>query len=351
MVLWDWKITIIVILVVLWLLKKYINSPYTPYSRDLSGQVVIVTGSSAGTGKETAKSLLKHGATVVFANRNEEKTNKVISGFVEELGQQIRKRAIFIPINLSSFKSVINFTKQFNQQFDKLDMLINNAGAANPFFTLTEDNIELTWQADHLSHVLLTSLLLNKISNSEDGRIINVSSEVHGMVSKREDYFEFKPSNYFQFTSLAAAKAGNILMTEVIKNYTEDSKIRNLKTACLNPGLVNTEAKYNVAQNFILKVLLYVLIIPLSFLFFKSEESGAQTILHLCYMDKNEFVNGGYYENCKPRSLYKALNDEDFRKRANKSTYDLITGSDAFKSNLKEEEKNLMLFKYLKQSF
>lgn len=182
---------------ILLFIKKYVNYPFTPHKRNMLGQVVIVTGSSAGIGKQTAKSLLESGATVVFANRDENKTKSVIANMLQEIGQDKQANAIFIKLDTSSFASVINFAKQFHSKFDKLDILINNAGASFLTYKKTEDEIESTWQVNHLSSVLLTALLLDKISNSKDGRIINVSSSGHKHASLTPNYFEFKPENFF----------------------------------------------------------------------------------------------------------------------------------------------------------
>jgi 3-oxoacyl-ACP reductase-like protein len=105
------------------LLKKYFNGPKNFIRRSLENQIAIITGASAGLGKETAKDLLKNGATVIFACRNEAKTLAVIKSITDK---DTIKNAHYMNLNLSSFNSVEKFVNEFSKKFDKLDLLINN---------------------------------------------------------------------------------------------------------------------------------------------------------------------------------------------------------------------------------
>ena len=95
--------------------------------KDLTGKLIIVTGSSDGIGLETAKELLNSNAKVIFACRNKNKTESIINNFPE----RIKKNAIFIPLNLDSFKSIKNFADEIKSKFPKIDILINNAGMSS----------------------------------------------------------------------------------------------------------------------------------------------------------------------------------------------------------------------------
>ena len=136
--------------------------------------MILITGCSAGIGKEAALEFLRNGSTVIFACRDERKTNKIL----EILPDDLRKRAIFIALDLSSFESVRNFEKKLGSLNLKIDMIINNAGCFLDKYSKTVDNIESTIQCNHFSHMYLTALLVKHISKN-DGRIINVSSDDH----------------------------------------------------------------------------------------------------------------------------------------------------------------------------
>ena len=106
---------------ILYFYETDFNRPKTDLSKDLTGYLIIVTGSSAGIGKITAFKLLKKGATVIFACRNQSKTNEVLNTLPEKL----RQKAIFMKLDLSSLTSVENFVKEFTETYEKLDILIN----------------------------------------------------------------------------------------------------------------------------------------------------------------------------------------------------------------------------------
>jgi len=95
--------------------------------KDMTGKLIIVTGSSDGIGLETAKDLLKSNAKVIFACRNKNKTENIIN----LLPQNYKKNAIFEQLDLESFKSIENFTKNIKSKYPKIDILINNAGMAS----------------------------------------------------------------------------------------------------------------------------------------------------------------------------------------------------------------------------
>jgi NAD(P)-dependent dehydrogenase (short-subunit alcohol dehydrogenase family) len=140
-------------------------------------KVIVITGCSAGIGEFTAKELLDKGATVIFACRDEKKTLTII----DSLPDNLRKKAIFLKLDLTSFESVRSFVKQFSNLNLTIDIIINNAGVIMNTYERTKDNIETTFQSNHLSHMYMTVLLLKHLSKN-NGRIINVSSNVHTLV-------------------------------------------------------------------------------------------------------------------------------------------------------------------------
>ncbi len=113
------KTLIFVFLVLLFLKYFIINKPATPLKCEMTGKIIIVTGCSAGIGKETAIELLKRGATVIWACRDEKKTLNVIK---QATKSDMKGNSIFINLDLSSFKSVYLFYLNFKQMFDRLDV-------------------------------------------------------------------------------------------------------------------------------------------------------------------------------------------------------------------------------------
>ena len=160
---------IIILTIIFFLIRKWANGPLISNKKDLTGKLIIVTGASDGIGLEAAKDLLSSNAKIIFACRNKAKTENVI----KKLPENFQKNANFVP--LESFKSIENFVKEIKTKYQKIDILINNAGIADNLIHKTEDGYINTFQVNYLGNVLLTLLLLDHF-NEKESKIINVSS-------------------------------------------------------------------------------------------------------------------------------------------------------------------------------
>ena len=138
----------------------------------LDGIVAVVTGPHTEGGKETVRGLALRGARVILASKTE------AEGVDLEL-PNVRK----IKCDLASFASVREFCRLVDREEEKVDILINNATVFSTKRKLTEDGQELVFQVNHLSHFLLTNLLMDKLKASKAARIINVSSVAHWSAS------------------------------------------------------------------------------------------------------------------------------------------------------------------------
>ncbi len=316
------------LLIGLGIIRFFLNGPRTTASSDMKDKIVIITGCSAGIGKETARDLLNKGAKVVFACRDKTKTLSVINQITNESN---RNNAFFMQLNLASFKSVAEFVNEFSKKFDRLDSLINNAGVFIERFLLTEDNLETDIQTNHISHFALTGLLLKFLKKSDDPRVINVSSEAHRFAEYYEDYFTFTPENFRLWKMYANSKAANVFFSEALKDLSanKDSQYNKILSASLHPGAVYTEIARADG-----KVLFYKIIAiigkPVMWVFFKNEEMGAQTTLHCCYISREEFVNGGYYYDCRVGRKEENMRKNDLERRIHKVSYDAIMKSSSF---------------------
>jgi len=322
-------------MIVLYLIRVYfILGGYTTLRRSMSGKLIIVTGSSAGIGKATALQFLEDGAEIVFACRDKEKTHRVFEQIKKKSDDQ-RNRCHFIELNLSSFQSVHNFVKTFKQKFQKLDILVNNAATFPTKFTITEDCIEETLQTNHLSVMLLTTLLLDHFDKKE-GRIINVASFAHiqsdWTVKKLDELrkdFEFKSikaeywgNMWLKHYHYANSKIGTIFFTSYLGDHLEKN-YPHIKTACMNPGVVYTEMHRFIYENYIIGKI-YDVAYVIHWYISKTAIGGAQSSLHLCYLDFSQIVNGGYYNNCKLQNASETARNKEIRGAAMNFSWELI---------------------------
>ncbi len=140
---------------------------------DLSGKTAIVTGSNAGVGFETALALYEKGAEVIMANRNLAASAIAI----DRIRQQKGKGTVEVEqLDLSDLNSIKKFAEEFIRRFNRLDLLINNAGVMIPPASKTKEGYELQFGVNFLGHFALTGRLFPLLEKTKGSRIITVSS-------------------------------------------------------------------------------------------------------------------------------------------------------------------------------
>jgi NAD(P)-dependent dehydrogenase (short-subunit alcohol dehydrogenase family) len=136
------------------------------------GRVFVVTGANSGLGLETARALGSRGASVIMAVRDMDKGEAA----VEELrAEQPDGRFDLRHLDLADLDSV----REFAARVDRVDVLVNNAGVMMPPHTHTKQGYELQFGVNHLAHFALTILLFNTLLQSDDPRVVTVSSGLH----------------------------------------------------------------------------------------------------------------------------------------------------------------------------
>jgi len=293
-------------LFICFIIRKFCNRPRTWLTASVEGKIIIFTGASDGIGKEAALQLVRDGAKVVFACRNKEKTESAIK---ELKNEKWEKNAFFIELDLSSFESVKKFVKTFKQNFQRLDILVNNAALVNQNYQLTQDGIEATLQTNTFSPMILTQLLRDYIQNSK-GKVINVTGKIFYIFKREKEYFDnlkigeydFEKNNYSGIYQYSYSKLGNVFFTKYLNK-------KGINSTTLHPGVINTSLTRDMKGIFwfFFKIIRY----PLFMLFSKSKYMGAQTILHLCYAENEEFQSGEYYEDNKITKLKDWVLNED----------------------------------------
>lgn len=145
-------------------------------SKPMTGKTVLITGGTDGIGKEAAKQLARMGAEVVIVGRNPDKTKKALAEIQLESGSS---QASYLMADLASLDQVRGLAAYFRSAHKRLDVLVNNAGSAYLSRQLSEDGYEKTFAVNHLSHFLLTDLLLDLLKASTPSRIVITSSGSH----------------------------------------------------------------------------------------------------------------------------------------------------------------------------
>ena len=263
--------------------------------------VVIVTGANAGVGKATCIALAKTGATVVMLCRDRGRGEKAMA----EIREASQNDKIDLMIcDLGKKESIEAFCKAFMQKYQRLDVLINNAGVLRLGSYRTADGDELHFGVNHLGHFLLTNRLLGLMIKSAPARIINVSSCVHRLGVARFD--DDPEKNNAIWRGYAQSKLANILFT---RELSDRLKGTGVTVNCLHPGIVATDIVVNRITGF------GKLVARLQCLVCIPADKGAQTSVYLALSPEVESVTGGYFCRSKAIRPSKKAYDKDAAKK------------------------------------
>ncbi len=244
----------------------------------MEGKRVLITGGNSGIGIVTARELAKQGAEVILACRDSAKTADALK--VINAGSSTP--AINLPVELDNLQSVRDLAASFLGRYDRLDVLINNAGVFPPKQRMTVDGFEMQIGVNHLSHFLLTHLLLDCLKASAPARVVTVSSKLHKSGKINVDVFK----GYAKYNSQAAyndSKLANVLFAVELARQLEGTGVTS---NVLHPGAVATD---------IIRDLPWMLrkIIGLIFI---SPEKGALTNIMLASDPLLADSNGKYFD-------------------------------------------------------
>jgi NAD(P)-dependent dehydrogenase (short-subunit alcohol dehydrogenase family) len=203
---------------------------------DQSGRTAVVTGASGGLGLQTARVLAGRGATVVLACRD--------LGKAEQAAELIRDRAgrdsvAIVHLDLASLASVRQAAGEIRAACPRLDLLINNAAVMAPPYHRTEDGFELTFATNHLGHFALTGLLLGRLLETPDSRIVTVSSISHRDGVMHFDDLQFT-RGYNRGHAYGQSKLANLLFTYELSSRLQAAGAPAMALAA-HPGVVSTE--------------------------------------------------------------------------------------------------------------
>ena len=204
---------------------------------DQTGRVAIVTGGNSGIGFETVKALAAKGATVIVACRSQQRGTAAVSTLRDEISGG---RFELLQLDLADQSSVRSFVAEFTKRFDRLDLLINNAGVMMPpERQQTKDGFELQFGTNHLGHFSLTMLLLDLLWVTQESRIVNVSSSAQNFGKFDLEDLQWRKRRFDRMGSYGASKIANMLFTLELQRRLTDAGVSTIAVAA-HPGWTAT---------------------------------------------------------------------------------------------------------------
>jgi len=234
---------------------------------DLAGKVIIVTGGNSGLGYESVKAFAENGAEVILASRSLEKGE----ASKKEILQSIKKGNIEVrQLDLMDFSSIRKCAIEFKEKYNRLDVLLNNAGIMTTPYFLTKDGLEAQNGTNHFGHFALTGQLIDLINKTPQSRVVNVSSNGHkyGKMDFNNLLFE-NGEGYSPMKSYARSKLANLLFTYQLQRKFEEKGVDSIAVAA-HPGGSQTNLGRHIEDKFWFRMLR-----PLFELLTQSQAQGA----------------------------------------------------------------------------
>lgn len=261
---------------------------------------IIITGATDGIGLAAAKSIAKKGYHVSLVGRNSEKGKKALEAIIEHSGNE---NLDFFECDLSLVANVKDLADRIKQKHSKIDVLLNNAGGANKTKQITSEGLEKTFATNQMNYFVLSTELLNIISESSDGRIVNVASNAH--IGAEVDYENINSEKSFSaWTSYCVSKLMNIMFT-----YQLSSMQDRVSVNVLHPGFVDTNIAGNEGN-----LIKYIVKFGAK-MFARTVDNGADSSIYLSTSDEVKGVSGKYFFKCREiRSSRASYIQEDWKK-------------------------------------
>jgi len=279
-------------------LQKPINSGFNSKSNaheitkdiDLNGKIAIVTGGYSGIGLETTRELVSSGAEVIIPAKRSEVAIRNLEGIISKEN--------VIEMDLSDLNSVKNFTDEYKENFNRLDLLINNAGIMACPETRIGNNWESQIAINHFGHFMLTKELMDMMVDNDGARFVSLSSSAHSLTGILWDDIHFLNNPYDKWMAYGQSKTASSLIAIEFDRLMEDKGVRGFS---VHPGGIMTPLQRHL-QNEEMVTLGWMKedgsLSDLAKNFFKTTSQGASTTLWCATSPSLNNIGGVFCEDC-----------------------------------------------------
>lgn len=283
---------------------------------DLAGKTVLITGGNTGLGLETAVALAALGGSVTITSRDATRGERARQEIVERSGSEAVE---VMALDLASTASIRSFAEAFLTGHPRLDVLVNNAGLILSERSETEDGFETTFGVNHLGHVLLTDLLLERLKASAPSRIVVVASEAHKFALDGLKFDDLQcHGHYWSYRVYGRSKLANLLFTRSLAHRLDGTGVT---VNAVHPGSVATRFGRDGDTSLTTAFTTFI-----ARPFSRTPEAGARTQVLVASDPDLEGVSGAYFADSKraDRRLSRAARDDEAAERLWAVSRDLV---------------------------
>ncbi len=282
----------------------------------MDSKIILITGSTDGIGKTTAKALAKQGHTVIIHGRKKTKAENVCEEIKSETGND---KVDYVIADLLLLSDVKRMAEEFKKKYSSLDVLINNAGAFfNKARETTGEGFEKTIAVNLFAPFLLTQLLSEVLQKSYSARIINVSSAMHKRGGK-PDFSNFQlEKNYSSVKAYGLSKLYLIWITRHLAKQLKEKGVTNITANASHPGAVATNFGQDADKGFLINSIFRV-----AMRFMDKPEQGARTSVYLATSPEVENVTGKFFGS---REKEEQADDRYYSEENEKKVWDYCMG-------------------------
>ena len=257
---------------------------------DLNGKIAIVTGGYSGIGLETTRELVSSGAEVIIPAKRTDVAIKNLEGIVPKEN--------VIEMDLSDLNSVKNFTDGYKENFNRLDLLINNAGIMACPETRIGNNWESQIAVNHFGHFLFTKELMDMMANNDGARFVSLSSSAHSLTGVLWDDIHFLSNPYDKWLAYGQSKTASSLIAIEFDRLMKDKGVRGFS---VHPGGIITPLQRHLQKEEM---------VALGWMkedgspteltknFFKTTSQGASTTVWCATSSSLNEIGGVFCEDC-----------------------------------------------------
>lgn len=274
----------------------------------LDGKIAIVTGANSGMGMATVEALSDEGANVIMLCRNEKRGKEAF----EKLMLNKNRKIELMLCDLEDFSSINSFVEAIKEKYEKINILVNNAGFISLDRQTTKEGFEKQFGINHLGHFLLTTKLIDLMY--EGARIVNVASGAHKVGNIHFEDINLE-KGYNVIKAYSQSKLANVLFTRELARRLRD---RGITVNCCHPGAVATNI--GIDRNTGFGKTITSLLKP----FFQTPAEGVRTAIFLATDDSVKNISGEYFYKCKIASSSKRSKDMELARRLYELSEELV---------------------------